>query len=268
MYTLYIDESGDQGLDRVRDETNSYGASPFLTLGAALVPNKLREDIRDDLNAISKELKGKELHCADLSHFDVSYFARRIKQQQILLFGVVSKKSTLGDYRENISGEKQSQDYYNKCVQYLLELVGRFMSEHKYKSDNLSVVFEKRNHDYDRMRRYIKAIREKPIDARARFLQNIDPLSILAISKRDEDLLALGDLVAYALYQSVNICLQNHEVPEQRYIREIKSKFWKNPSTGQIANFGIKYIKGPIQMGLSGEELKFAMKFYNKMDCK
>ena len=33
---------------------------------------------------------------------------------------------------------------------------------------------------------------------------------------------------------------------------------------GQIANWGIKYVKGPLEMGLKGDDLKFAMKMYRK----
>lgn len=263
MYTLFIDESGDQGLEVVRNEINKYGASPYLCFGGVLVPNKNLDSVREVLRCISIELKNKELHCVDLNHFETSYFARTICKQQILLFGVISKKSTLGGYKELIEGKNQAADYYNKCSQYLLERVGHFMSEKRIESDKVSIVFEEKNHDYQRLRNFIGTVRKSPHDSRANYLQRIDPLSIRSETKAKEILLSIADLVAFSLRQSVDASSKNFGVPEQRYFRELKEKFWLS-SDGSIANYGLKYIKGPISIGLKDKDLKFALKMYPK----
>lgn len=235
-----------------------------MSFGAALIPTTYAENHRKALRDFASKIGGKPLHCSDLGHFEVAAFAREVAQLKVLLFGVISKKSTLGDYREKIEGETQAEDYYNKCTHYLLERVGHWMSENDIGSNCLSVVFEEKRHNYQRLRSYIQRVRSSPIDRRAAYLAHIDPLSITAQGKSDEDLLAIADLVAFSLHQSVNTSKSNLGIGEQRYIRELERKFWRCSESGKVANFGMKYIKGPVTMGLSGSELAFAMKMYSE----
>jgi len=263
-YTLFIDESGDQDLSRFRTDDRPHGSDPFLVFGGALVPTMFAQLFREKLDEYCRILEVEALHCTDLSHRKRAFFARSVKELRVQFFGVVSKKATVRDYAAKIEGEKQRQDYYNKCAVYLLERVGHFMSVNKYNSDQLSIVFEEKRHDYQRLRNFLSAIKRTPLDNRAAYLQRIDPLSITAEAKKDEKLLALADLVAFSLYQSVTETKTNYLMPEQRYLREIKSKFWADPATGKIAGYGIKFIKGPYEMKLTGETLQMALKFYNK----
>lgn len=265
-YTLFVDESGDQDLERYRTDQREFGSDPFLVFGAALIPTASLDEVRAKLNDVLKTIESKALHCTDLSHLKRAYFARQVAEMQVLLFGVVSKKETVGEYQELIEGEKKRQDYYNKCAVYLLERVGQFMSTYDYSSDQLSVVFEKKTHDYQRMRNFVGTIRNTPFDKRAKFLERVDPLSIQAEAKKDEALLSLADLTAFSIYQSVTQTKTNYMLPEQRYLKELKDKFWKDPKTGQVANHGLKYIKGPYEMRLQGDALKLAMKFYRKSE--
>lgn len=265
-YVLFIDESGDQGLMQVRESADKGGASPFLTMGAALVPVPRFNSIRDGLSAAQADLRGKPLHCAELGHFGTAFLARKVAEQKVLLFGAISKKSTLGEYRDVIAGEKMAEDYYNKVSQYLLELVGQFLLDNAILSADFSVVFEEKRHDYSRLRAFIRACRLTPFDDRAKRLSAIDPLSISSEEKKNEPLLALADVTASALLQSVNTSRSNYGIAEQRYLREILPRFHRDKETGKVANYGIKYINGPVKMGLSGSEMDFAMKMYSSKD--
>ncbi len=200
-----------------------------------------------------------------MNHAQVSYFAREISKLRILSFGVISKKSTLGSYKTMIAGEDQAQDFYNKCAQYLFELVGHYIGLQKWAASEVAIVFEKkRGHDYARLYRYLKKIGEKPIDPRAAKILHLLPNVIDAKTKEDEPLLAVADCIAYSLHKA--FCSENNrlKLTEQRYLRELKPKFSTCKHTGQIANHGIKFIKGPFAMGLKGSDLKFAQKFYDK----
>jgi hypothetical protein len=266
-YTLLIDESGDQGLDKVMTRESSFGASSYLTIGAVLIPTKFDGLMRSFEEKLRSKLGVSRLHCADLNHPQVAYFAQQLALQRILMFGVISKKSTLGSYQESIEGTHKAQDYYNKCCQYLFELVGSFAGENKLSSDDIKVVFEeKRGHDYRRMERYLRTISDKPIDSRAAKLAHLRPFIINSASKSDEPLLAFADLVAYSLHKSFSSENNKLRITEQRYLREIKHKFYKHPKTKQIANNGIKFIKGPMSMGLGSSDFQFAMKFYSKVE--
>lgn len=263
-YTLLVDESGDQGLDRVRMSLDGRGASPFMTLGAVLVPSSRISALESLLIELSDKFGKKTIHCVDLNHFQTAYFARRFSGCGVKLFGVVSKKETLLSYREEIAGDRQSESYYNKCSQYLLELVGGFLGGNNIPSSAVRVVYERKNHDYQRLRSYLSRIRRTPMDRRAVALLNIDPLSITAQSKSELPILSYADLTAFSIFQSVNESQSNYGIPEERYIRELLPRFHRNPETGAVANFGIKYIKGPKGMGLSGNVKKFVEKQYRE----
>lgn len=249
--------------------SNRFGASSYLTMGAVLVPNKIEGKIRSSLEETCEVLGVTQLHCTDMSHPQVSYFTREIKKLRILCFGVISKKSTLGAYKEMIEGDDQAHDYYNKCAQYLLELVAQFIADKGVTSEDVHILFEKkRGHDYSRLGRYLKAIAAKPIDSRAAKLAHLAPYQIDAKTKDEESILALADAVAYTLHKA--FCSENNKLglTEQRYLRELKGKFHSCDQTGKIANHGIKFIKGPVEMGLKADEFAFAMKFYSKAEQK
>lgn len=264
-FTLLIDESGDQGLDRVMTHASPFGASSYLTMGAALVPTSQLPAFRGILETIRAKLQVQALHCTDMSHAQVSYAVKEIAKLRMLTFGVISKKSTLGSYQETLKGEHQAQDYYNKCSQYLFELVASYASSKNFDASSVDIIFEeKRGHDYSRMGRYLTAIAKTPIDKRAAKLEHLTPFQIGHRTKMDEPALSIADVVAYALHKG--FCSENNKLnlTEQRYLRELKSKFYSCPNSGQIANFGIKFIKGPVGMGLQDAERNFAMKFYAK----
>jgi len=86
------------------------------------------------------------------------------------------------------------------------------------------------------------------------------------MTRDEEPLLAIADNVAYALHKA--FCSENNRlnITEQRYLRELKAKFCSCEKTSKIANFGVKFIKGPIAMGFSGGDLKFALKFYQESE--
>lgn len=120
-FTIFIDESGEAGIERIRSSLGG-GASPYMTLGAMLIRNSMREHIAHTLDTISNDLKKDTLHCSRLNHYQLLYFCRQIVKCEMRLFGVISNKQTLEEYKTKI--EANSSKYYNKCCQYLLERVG------------------------------------------------------------------------------------------------------------------------------------------------
>lgn len=150
-YLLLVDESGDQGLDKIRANISSRGADPLMTLGGVLVPMPFVDEVRQHLADIQKSTGARNLHFTAMSHGQRAAWGRQIGglRKRVCLFGVISKKSTIGSYRDDISGADQAVRYYNKCSQYLLELVAGFMSHADVKSSDLSIVFERKNHNYD-----------------------------------------------------------------------------------------------------------------------
>jgi hypothetical protein len=127
-YTLLVDESGEAGIGKIRSGSLG-GASPYMTLGAVLIENRSRDTLEKLLDEIRKDFKRKSLHCSELNHYQLIHYARQIAKQRVRLFGVISRKATLGPYKSAISDDNKK--YYNKCVQYLLERVGWFVETRK-----------------------------------------------------------------------------------------------------------------------------------------
>ncbi|SNS65215.1 Protein of unknown function [Sphingomonas laterariae] len=153
------------------------------------------------------------------------------------LFGVISKKDTLGNYKAEISDN--SSKYYNKCAQYLLERVGWFMQVRKIPPENLDIIFEKANVDYDKMKNLLRKCQSSPQHSSTKWLQHIDIDKIAVKEKGEEPLLQLADLVAHALYKCVDKSTANFSITEPRYLRELAPHFFGHPETQAVVGAGL-----------------------------
>lgn len=221
-YTLYIDESGQAGISRIRSDSVP-GASPYMTLGGVLVRNQDKEHLANLLEKIAECIGKEDLHCNGLRHEQKVYFAREVSKQEIVLFGVISKKSTLGWYGSMIGSNHVK--YYNKCGQYLLERVGKFVGRCGIDKVDVDIVFEEGVFDYGMFRGLIRACQNNPRHVNTRQLQNISTSKIVAARKNDEPLLKMADLVAHALYKAVDKVQRNYSIPEPRYLTELGERF-------------------------------------------
>lgn len=235
-FTIFIDESGEAGIGKVRSESSS-GASPYMTLGASLISNQSRKAIEDKLDKIKHEIGKKSLHCSQLKHYQLLHFAREITQQKMRLFGVISRKATLGSYKATIADD--SSMYYNKCSQYLLERVGWFMETRKIPPRNLDIIFEKANVDYEKMRNLLSICQSNPKHPNTKRLQNIAIPNIAVKDKSEEPLLQVADLVAHALYKCVDKQTKNFGITEPRYLRELAPHFFGHPDNQTVVGAGL-----------------------------
>lgn len=235
-FTLFIDESGEAGIEKIRS-ASSRGASPYMTFGASLIQNESRKSIEEALQNIRSDIGKKTLHCSHLNHYQLLHFAREITRQKMRLFGLISRKETLGKYRSDIAND--SNMYYNKCTQYLLERVGYFMECQKIAPENLEIIFEKANQNYRSMLNLLEKCQSNPLHKNTRLLKNIDLTKIKVKSKSEEPLLQLADLVSHALYRCVDKAENNHNITESRYLRELSPIFFGNPDTNMIEGAGL-----------------------------
>lgn len=249
-FTIFVDESGEAGIEKIRSDS-SKGASPYMTLGASLICNSSRKSIEDALEGVISDFGKNSLHCSQLKHYQILHFIRKITQQKIRLFGVISRKETLGLYKDAISDD--SKMYYNKCAQYLLERVGWFMESRKIPPENLDIVFEEANVDYGKMRNLLRACQLKPMHENTKKLQNIEISNIYAKKKSEEPLLQMADLVAHALYKCVDKQAQNFGIPEPRYLRELAPRFFGHPETHAVIGAGLYCVHSPRELKLDSD---------------
>jgi len=217
-----------------------------LVIAGCLIPDDRAAELKSVLQEVRIATAKSNLHCTEMSHVAVAKYARMVSEKaDICCFAFVSTKSTMGSYKNRISGKGQDQRYYNKCVSYFLERVGHFMLVKKISGDDLRIVFEERRaHDYGKMRNYLHTIKRKPHDKRLGFyLGPILPDSIESKTKPDEELLSYPDLVAFSVSAAINASAANLGAPEQRYLRELKNRFFMEEKSGVIGEFGLKLFK-------------------------
>jgi predicted metalloprotease len=238
-FTLFIDESGDAGIGKIRTSSEG-GATPYMTLGGALVSNDQIAIVSEALNDVSEQIGRYDLHCNRLSHEQKVHFARTVAALPIRCFGMISLKETLGEYRLEIKSDHTK--YYDKCIGYLLERAGHFLQSHGVTEDEVMVRLEEGRFNYPALRKYISACRRTPYYEEARYLRRIDPYRIEVRKKEQEPLLRLGDLVAHALFRCVDKSRGNFHVTEQRYAKELEPVFWNDAETQRVVGFGIKVV--------------------------
>jgi len=222
-----------------------------MTLGAALISNRSRKAIEDTLDKIRSEIGKKTLHCSQLKHYELLHFARQITQRQMRLFGVISRKETLGSYKAAIS--EDSSKYYNKCAQYLLERVGWFMEARNIPPENLDIIFEKANVDYEKMRNLLRSCQNNPQRPNTKKLKYIDIDNINVKIKSDEPLLQVADLVAHALYKCVDKKDKNFGILEPRYLRELAPRFFGHPETQTVLGAGLYCVHSTRNLKLDSD---------------
>lgn len=206
-FTVFIDESGEAGISKVR-RGNNPGASPYFVLGASVLKPTSQIRATQVLDKFTETIsKKKWRHATDLDHSAKVYFAREASKLHLRFFSVISNKTTLLDYRSMI--ENDPQKFSNKCVQYLLERVCAYLAEFGVSDDEVSVILERRNHDYDRLIRFLGKIKENPIYTQSKSLRILNPFGMIAKSKDEEPLLKYADIVAHAVYQCVNKSASN-----------------------------------------------------------
>lgn len=253
-YTLFVDESGEPGIVKVRS-VESDGSSPYMTLGAVLIRSNDRDAIQATIDELKSDFKKSDLHCSKLRHFQKLHMIKKLQYHKMKFFGTISKKETLGVYKDRISND--SDLYYNKCAQYLLERVGWFLENSGIDSKDVDIVFEKGNFDYEKMRNFIRKCQKNPMHHLTRKLSCIDANRIVAKSKDEDQLLQTADMVAHALFKIVDDSHRSFGITETRYANDLSKNFFADPVTGKIVGAGIYCVHSAEKLGLSPENTNF-----------
>ncbi|MBW4982962.1 DUF3800 domain-containing protein [Mameliella sp. CS4] len=252
-YTVFVDESGETGVYKVRNE-NTPGASPYFVMGAAVLQPAssivARKRLLDFKSTIAKS---KWKHATDLAHNEKVLLARTLGKLPVRYFAVISNKATLKEYKDQIGADPHK--FYNKCLKYLLERILEYLSTKGLNEDDLSVILERRNHDYDAMIRYFETVKHNPMYRQSKVFSNFNPFCITTRQKGEEDLLEIADFVSHAVYQLANKTQANFAIPEPRYFCEMSSRFAGDEKCN-ILGTGIKCIHSLAQLDLDDDVAK------------
>lgn len=219
-----------------------------MTLGGAIIRNTDIAKIRCYLSDIQKQMGLTHLHCSRMNHYQITKYARVASKLPLRFFGVISRKETLGNYKTAIANDHTK--YYNKCVQYLLERVGLFMENRGIPQQDLSIIFEKANLDYEAMKNFILQCKANPIRPNTALLQNISLADSKQKTKDEEPNLQLADLVAHALYKCVDTPPKQYGIVEPRYLEELSPRFFGHPTSNKIVKGGLYCVHNTNQLRL------------------
>jgi hypothetical protein len=125
-FTIYVDESGEAGISKVRDGKKP-SASPYFVLGAAVLQPAGKIAAKRMLDGCDAKLgKKKWRHATDLDHPSKVLLTREMAKIHVRYVSGMSNKGILGEYRDII--ENDPQKFYNKCLKYLLERVCGYLA--------------------------------------------------------------------------------------------------------------------------------------------
>ena len=211
------------------------------------MPKAELQTAKELLDEVCQTIPKKWSHATDLSHTQTVFWSRSAATLNVRFFAVISNKSTLGQYASII--EKSPDKFYNKCTVYLLEKVGKYLSMKGMAGEPPDVCFERRNHDYDALRRYVVSIKETPHHKEAEYLRVCNPFAFFERGKDEEPLLKYADLAAHAAYQCANKSHTNFSIPETRYFSELSKRFGAD-QYGRIMGTGLKCIHSMADLKL------------------
>ncbi|MCW2301680.1 hypothetical protein M2324_000059 [Rhodovulum sulfidophilum] len=217
-FTFFADESGHVTQEPgISDEV---GPSQYLCMGGALIPKARESEVAERFDEIQRKFKKKKfLHAADINHVQKIYLIREILALDIDVFGIVSDKNTLGGFRTRSRGNPQQ--YYNRTALYLLNILGRHLRDRNIPRDAVEIVFERREHDYEQLQRYIKKVAGNPTGDDVDSIPHISASSIKARKKEDSHIFSVPDIIAHAVFSAFDRNRNNFGITESRYLREL-----------------------------------------------
>ena len=257
MYTIVIDESGDTGVKDVEPDP-SRGPSQYFCLCATIFREENRRVIEDVLKSLP--FGNGVPHASNLNHFQKVHYCKSISKLPIGMIGVISNKLSLLDYQSDAS--KTSTHFYNKVMQYLLELIGQLWPTLQKQGSDVRIILELRAQRYSSLFSFIEKIQQKPFDIRSIPIKNINRFSITTQKKSEDLCLALSDIGAHSMFSAVRRDERNFGHSEPRYLYELRSIFYAD-KRGKILPKGIKPIHSIATLSLPQESSDFLTNFRN-----
>src|SRR5260370_21594977 len=162
-YVAYIDESGDDGLDRpFRAVGNSGGSSKWLVISACLFRKTHSLDAvkwRDEISAKMPERKSRFLHFAKLNHGEKLAGVQTIAGKHVRALSVIAAKEPIPS---DIYTEKNQLYFY--MTRYLIERLSWLCRDHRPSAPEgdgrVAITFSRRGGmQYDSFREYLELLK-------------------------------------------------------------------------------------------------------------
>lgn len=247
-FVAYIDESGDDGLKRVKP-IDPNGSSEWFVLGAIVV----RASNENAIGRWHKEIladfgytQRTDLHWRHLTHSRKLVVCDHLSRRPARLFALMSNKKNMRGF-VNVRCAKEPYFFYWWCSRLLLERVTAFCAKWSDKiygeQRPVKLVFSHRGGmAYDRLMSYLELLRFETeignikINTRNLTWSVVDTSLIHYIAHRAEAGVQLADSVAGAFYEAVNV--ERKGAPDAQYARRLLPVCYCDPK-GRRAYEGV-----------------------------
>ncbi|MGJ4955097.1 DUF3800 domain-containing protein [Bradyrhizobium sp. HKCCYLRH2015] len=247
-FYLFIDEAGDEGLDRIRP-TDRNGASEYFVLCGVLVRTEKYRELIESFNKAKQAIgltASDEVHFRDLDENQKLVLLRSLSQAKFGLVAIVSNKRNMRGYRnlrceaknlEFLRGRYRPSRYnwfYNNLTRYLLERASaecRRWTIPAYREVRcMEITFSLRKEfSYSQTRAYLFKIKTERHDRN--YFNNrgqidwplVDLRSIVGRKNRDEPGLQIADCAGSAIFRALDESWFGDGRPE--YLEMLSGKF-------------------------------------------
>jgi hypothetical protein len=262
-FVAYIDESGDDGLKKIREPGKSGGASAWLTISACLFRQTHTLDAvtwRDEISAALPEKKSRILHFVDLNHNQKVVVAQIISKKPLRALSVLAAKKPIP---ENIYKEKNQLYFY--MTRYLIERLSWLCRDLRPKvpegDGRVAVTFSRRGGmSYDDFRTYLRRLKADADDEVKIHWPVIDIDSVDARDHSGNASLQLADAIASSFGAAVEP--DKYGNCESRYAEILKPVTYDRK--GNYLSYGVKIVPRFEECGLSDQQLRF-ISLYKKV---
>lgn len=267
-YVAYIDESGDDGLTRVKPCDNP-GSSEWLVISAVVISSEQEAQVTKwarDMLALSKTRQRTHVHFKDLTLARKAAVCEYIATLPLRCFVVCSNKKNMRGHKNPAAAQIPSKNwFYCWMTRLLLERVTHFVEQRGAKAPGhpnlLKIEYSERGGlSYGQMKAYYDWLRIKS-GAGNLYL----PMGDLSWSVMDLRLmevhshlnragLQLADAVAGAFFKSSDI--YDTGACDASIAKALRPRMARVPDmgSGQIAGYGVKLLPGLKKAALLPEQ--------------
>lgn len=238
-FTVYIDESGDEGFVF---NPNERGSSRWLVLSAVVFRKsndleavRIMREVRDKLG---KEPK-KALHFRELKHEQRVPYVRALGEAQIRTVSVLIHKPSI---KEPERFQSESFRLYRYASRLLLERVSWLCRDHHKEGEGdgtAEITFSNRSAmSYDDLRDYLGHLRKTAEAKEVSVDWNVvQPELVKAVNHDQKAGLQIADAVASGIYFAVN--LNPYGEAEDRYLKLLAPTLYRHKKT--VMGYGLKF---------------------------